>query len=112
MAERKRNMTHPYVGDNLARRLEPAHRPVTREEIQIRRNRERTRSMSLAYVAAMTVVVGVTLLICLRYLSLQNSINSRLHNNSKGRSGDRKASPLFCIDSFRFLCYHKNTATG
>lgn len=82
MAERKnRNAeAYSYVGDNLARRPEPARRAVTREEIQIRRNRERSRSMSFGYVAAMAVVVGITLGICLNYLSVQNSVNSRLRH--------------------------------
>ena len=36
--------------------------------------------MSFGYVAAMAVVVGITLGICLNYLSVQNSVNSRLRH--------------------------------
>lgn len=84
MAEVRRGQTraYTYIGDNLARQLEPErrHRLVTREEIQIRRNRERSRSMSPAYVVVMALVICITFGICLNYLSLQNTVNSTMRN--------------------------------
>lgn len=84
MAEQRRvkQTSYSYIGDSLARQAEPVreHRPVTKEEIQIRRNRERSRSMSPAFVVAMTLVIGITFAICLNYLSIQNEVNRTMRS--------------------------------
>ena len=74
-----------YMGDNLARdysSAQPARqeKPITREQIQVRRNRERSKSISLGQAVAMGVVVMIAAVICLNYLNLQSSVSSRLHN--------------------------------
>ena len=74
-----------YMGDNLARdysSAQPARqeKPITREQIQVRRNRERSKSISLGQAVAMGVVVMIAAVICLNYLKLQSSVSSRLHN--------------------------------
>ena len=80
-----RNYTHTTpasVGDNLARVQAPAREGqiVTRKQNQVLRNRERSRSMSLGFVLGLLLVVGAALSVCIGYLSVQNSINARLHN--------------------------------
>ena len=79
---RQYDRTNAYVGDNLARVQAPAREGqiVTRKQNQVLRNRERSRSMSLGFVLGLLLVVGAAFCVCINYLSVQNSINARLHN--------------------------------
>ena len=57
-----------YMGDNLARDYSSAkparqEKPITREQIQVRRNRERSKSISLGQAVAMGVVVMIAVVI-------------------------------------------------
>ena len=79
--------TIPYIYGNAVRKTAPATQPVKREEQvrrpavnhRVRRNREKALQMDLPYVVMLTLAAVCTLCLCVKYLHLQSSIASGIH---------------------------------
>lgn len=76
-----------YVHGSAVRKTMPANRPVhTPEEVRrpnvnhrVRRNRDKALQMDLPYVLMLTAAVVCTLFLCVKYLHLQSSITTNIH---------------------------------
>ncbi len=70
-----------YVYGNTARKIAPQVEYVTREEHQVRRNREKAaQRMSLPYVVVLSIAVMLTAIICINYVQMQTTVTSTLKN--------------------------------
>ena len=85
-ASRRNNVSSEYIYGNTARELrelDTTQVPGIHLSHQTRRNRDRAKHMSPAYVLFLTLAMAFTVVICIQYLMLRSDVTSKIKELAK-----------------------------